>query len=272
MIRQTLWAMSQVFRQPAFVVVSLVLLAAAVGSNATTRFLKLHYKKQPVALVRPLHEVSSRLGPWELVTIDEPVSAEFEEALATDKYVFRDYVDTRLVSRQQLDQFKNKTAAERKKLALELQQKNPAAVVNIGLTYYTGLVDTVAHIPDRCYIADGYEPAKYDLVAWDALRGRAGDQKLRFIVFEDPTPGRKTAVRNVAYFFHCNGKYMNDPIDVRKSLADLFEKYGYYMKVELHTLDLPAEQASGVMNDLLIYLLPEVEKCLPDWEKLRSAG
>ena len=47
---------------------------------------------------------------------------------------------------------------------LRIRPKNPKAVVNLGLTYYTGLVDTVAHIPDRCYIADGYEArTKYDV-------------------------------------------------------------------------------------------------------------
>ena len=43
---------------------------------------------------------------------------------------------------------------------LRVQQMCPQAVINVGLTYYTGMVDTVSHIPDRCYIADGFEPSE----------------------------------------------------------------------------------------------------------------
>ena len=28
----------------------------------------------------------------------------------------------------------------------------------MSVTYYTGMVDTVAHVPERCVTADGYEP------------------------------------------------------------------------------------------------------------------
>ncbi len=43
------------------------------------------------------------------------------------------------------------------------------AVINIGVTYYTGMVDTVARIPERCYIADGFEPTSYKVVTWSSL-------------------------------------------------------------------------------------------------------
>jgi hypothetical protein len=138
------------------------------------------------------------------------------------------------------------------------------------LTYYTGLVDTVAHIPDRCYIADGYEPTSYDVESWSALKARpdaADDDHLRFIVFEDTTPTRAQITRQVAYFFHCNGAYTNDPLGVRKRMARLNEQYAYYMKIELQTISLPSAQSKIVMNDFLTTLLPESEKCLPDWNK-----
>lgn len=266
-------ALGRVLRQPAFMVVLVILFVAGAGLNGATGFMKLNFKKQAVPVARPLEDVSGQLGPWKQVSVDVPLDHDMLDALATDKYVFRDFVDTRLVDQKELDQFEGKSRQERRALVSQIQKKNPAAVLNVGLTYYTGLVDTVAHIPDRCYIADGYEPTKYDVVEWDALKSRPGDHKVRFIVFEDSNVGveRRSLKRNVAYFFHCNGEYVNDPIGVRKRMARLFEKYAYYMKIEVQTFTIPADESAKVMNDFLSFLLPESEKCLPDWNTYASA-
>ena len=50
-------------------------------------------------------------------------------------------------------------------------------VMRAAVTYYTGMVDTVAHIPDRCYVADGFVPDKYDTPNWTA-RDKTGAQVL----------------------------------------------------------------------------------------------
>jgi hypothetical protein len=269
---QTLIAsLRRAFSQPAFAVVAMVLFAAAAGLGGVTGYMKLSFKKLPVPLARPLLEIPSQLGPWSQASIDQTIGGELQQELGTDKYIFRDYVDTRLVSASELDPLKDRTPQERASLIGAMQIRRPQAFVRVGLTYYTGLVDTVAHIPDRCFIADGYEPTRYDIKPWTSLKDRAGDHMVRSIMFEDTTPGRASVSRNVAYFFNCNGQYTNDPIGVRKSLARLMEKYGYYLKVELQALDLPPAQAERVMDDFLVHLLPEVEKCLPDWNAVRSA-
>jgi hypothetical protein len=268
-------SLRRILAQPAFVVVATVLLVAAVGLNTTTNYMQLHFKKLPVPLARPLNEVSDRLGHWEQVSIDEALDAEMQDTLGTEKYVFRDYVDTRLISPKDLADLKqvvrDKLPNQRRQVMYAFQNEHPGAVINLGLTYYTGLVDTVAHIPDRCYIADGFEPSSYTTPSWSALTGRPGDQKVRYIVFEDQTPGRQSVAKNVAYFFHCNGEYVSDPIGVRKNLANLFQRYGYYMKIEVQTIKLTPDESARVMNDFLSDLLPEVEKALPDFAKLSSA-
>jgi hypothetical protein len=93
--------------------------------------------------------------------------------------------------------------------------------------------------------------------------------------------------RYVAYFFHCNGGYEPNPVGVRVKLQNLFERHGYYAKVELMT-DEPAravtvtgpaaeaqkaeaaKKAQASMADLLASALPEVERCLPDWAAVTS--
>jgi hypothetical protein len=262
--------LKRVLAQPAFVVVAMILLVAAVGINGTTQYLKLHFKKLPVPMARPLTQIAERAGPWVQVSLDEPFAHDFEEVLGTKQYCFRDYVDSRLVSRDELAAFKDKTNSQRRDLAARIRETRPQAVVNLGVTYYTGMVDTVAHVPDRCYVADGYEPTTYQTPRWDVLKDRPGDKMVRFIVFEDQTPGRRSVSRNVAYFFHSNGEYTNDPVEVRKSLANLRQRYGYYMKVEVQTLALPADQSQRVMNEFLTWILPEIEKSLPDWQTLMS--
>lgn len=262
----------RLFAQPAFIVVSLILFVAAAGLNGATEFMQLHFRKQAVPLTRELKDLPEQLGPWRQMSIDEPLDADTEHTLGTDNYVFRHYVDTRLLTQRELDEFTDKSPRQRMDLLAKLSLLKPRAVVNISLTYYTGLVDTVAHVPDRCFVADGFEPTHVDVEKWNALKGRKGDESLRYIVFEDQTPGRGSMSRNVAYFFNCNGEYMNDPIGVRRRLAYLFEEYGYYMKIETHVAKLSPAEAAEVMNDLLAHALPEIEKCLPDWQTLTSSG
>lgn len=254
--------------QPAFLVVLVILFAAAAGLRAATDFMQLHFRKLPVPLSRPLTEISTDLGPWKQVSIDQPLQHDIQEALATDKFVFRDYVDSRLVD---IRQFEDKTADERKKLIGRIQMQQPQAVINASVTYYTGLVDTVAHVPERCYVADGFEPSVTADLKWDTLKDRPGAGLMRYITFEDTSATRMNFTRNVAYVFQCNGEYLSDSIAVRKRLARLTDKYGYYMKVEVQTFNLPQAEASRVMNDFLSNLLPESEKCLSNWSTYSSA-
>lgn len=258
-------------RQPAFVVVAAILLIAAVSLNGATQFLQLHFRKLPVPPSRPLVELPEKLGPWLQVSIDEPLDADMEHNLGTDNYLFRDYVDTRILSPQDVEKFKDLSGTERKRTLAEIQMAHPEAVINMGLTYYTGMVDTVAHVPDRCFVADGYEPTTYKIENWSALKNTKGDGQVRFIVFEDQTPGRQLLARNVAYFFSCNGQFMNDPIGVRTELASLRNRYGYYMKIEAHMIKLPGPDAERVMNDFLTSAMPELQKTLPNWNQVTTA-
>lgn len=254
-----------------FILVAAILLLAAIGLNATVSKMQLSFRKQAVPLQKPLRELPAKLGPWVQVTLDERASHENEEALGTKEYISRDYVDSRLVSAATLEQFKGKKLVEQYRMLDVVRQANPRAVMHLHIPYYTGMVDTVAHIPDRCYVADGFEPSETELKRWACFNDR-GDQRAaaRFIHFEDQVAGRKAVARNVAYFFHVNGRYTNDSLDVRASLQNLFEKYGYYAKIELMTVLDNREEAAGVMDDFLSFALPEVEKVLPDWKKVTS--
>src|SRR6202035_1715522 len=168
-------------------------------------------------------------------------------------------------------EFEGKKPDQRKKLLGMLRRENPDAVVNLAVTYYTGKADTVAHIPERCYVADGYEASEWEYARWDVNSGKSklpdGQVEVKFINFEDQT-GISQTTKSVAYFFHCNGAYQSDPLRVRASLQNLLERYGYYAKVELMTTESDRERSAAVMKDFLRSALPEIEKTLPDWNSL----
>jgi hypothetical protein len=159
------------------------------------------------------------------------------------------------------------TADERKNLIGLIAQRRPEAVINLAVTYYTGMVDTVAHIPDRCYIADGYVPSSYSTENWKT--GMPNGTDVRFINFEDQT-GEGKVPRCVAYFFRVNDEYTSDPIRVRTRLQNLYERYGFYSKVELMMSTKDQVQAASGMTNFLSYALPEIQKCFPDWDKVKA--
>jgi hypothetical protein len=297
------------YLQPGFIAAVVVLAAAAAALNFLVFNKDLHFKKLAVPLVRNLDQMPPLMGNWAQVSLDKPLDPDLQEVLGTDKYIFRDYLslsshdcepaalfitslyddgDAKKPDEQALtkdlagldvagrwamlqQELKNKDDKHRQFALGSVQERFPDAAINMGVTYYTGIVDTVAHVPDRCYIADGFEPTDKNFPEWTLPNGRK--MGVRFINFQDSS-AKARVDRSVAYFFHVNGHYASDPLDVRISLQNLFEKYGYYAKVELMTLD-PSDPDHHVsvatMTNFLNDSLGEVEKSLPDWNKLHTA-
>ena len=83
----------------------------------------------------------------------------------------------------------------------KIAEKIPEAVMHVHMAYYTGMVDTVAHIPDRCVIADGYEVSDYQTEQRKFglyPSGKEREVSLRYINFEDQTrAGRRVTNRPV---------------------------------------------------------------------------
>ena len=258
----------------AFTLAVVVLASAAVTLKVVVDAMQLHFQKAPVALRKSLDSLPGQMGPWLQVSKDEPLDRELEDVLGTNKYIFRDYVDTRKVSAADLKALQlDPGSIESRKTLSRIQTETPDAVVDAAVTYYTGMVDTVAHIPDRCYIADGYEPKAFTSPRWDVGLTNPTDRavQVRMINFEDQTPNRGSLPVNVAYFFQCNGSFESDPLNgVRFRLQNLSEKYGYYAKIELKSVMADSAESERVMADYLRYALPQIEECLPDWNAVKA--
>lgn len=260
-----------------FWVVLGILAVAAVLFTFAVQHLKLYFQKYPVPLPHgpgtlkdEKYGVGRQLGHWRLISMfpDEPIDPETEATLQTPEYIFRMYANEKVIQRDRLDALNGKSASERRALLSDLQREFPQGIVHLSVTYYTGMVDTVAHIPDRCMTAAGFDTSEARDEKWD-LGNRLGMEKgepipLRFMVFDDRNSGRNIS-RALAYFFHVNGSYEGGVAAVRLKLQDLRQKHAYYSKVEVMTLGSDTRRTQEVLKDFLLVALPSVETCLPDW-------
>ncbi len=269
-------SIKRIFSQPSFLIAAAVLLVAAIGLNGATAALQLHFKKEAVPLRVKLDDlagVPSTLGKWVQVSHDEPLDPLTLHTLGSDQFVFRDYVDSTRVKPEKIEEFQGKSTDARASMVMGIQQHDPHAVMRVAVVYYTGLVDTVAHIPDHCMVADGYQPSadpeiiKKELGTY--VDGTPRKIEMRFINFEDQSPTQRVS-KNVAYFFQVNGEYVNGPLAVRRKLQNLFERRGYYAKVEVSNTVGNQTEAADDMAGLLAELLPRVEQCLPDWKQVQA--
>lgn len=251
-----------------FVVTLVILVLAAVGLNTTMQAAGLYFKKSRVDLRQDLATVPRQLGPWLLVSKDVALPEEQEHALGTKEYInSRLYIDTRAMKgfdKAVWDQLSDRARDDAVSLLL---QRSPQSAVYLHVAFYTGLVDTVAHVPERCYVAGGFDPIDPEVVTMKVFDtpGRSPNLKLKYTNYVDRARGGQA--RNVAYCFQVNGRYEFDSIGgVRVALQSIREKYAYYAKIELMTvLGDNAKLSQSTMEDFLRHAMPSIEKCLPDW-------
>ena len=252
--------------QPAFIAAAAVLLVAAIGLNGAVEMMRLHFKKLPVPLRQQLVELPTVIGKWVQVSKDKPLDKEMEDNLQTGQYIFRHYVDSsvlRMKPEALLAEFANKTAEERDQRIAAISRSNPDAVVLLGITHYTDKADTVAHIPERCYTADGYTAREVTDEQWN--------KTFRCVSFEsraDSISGGRAC--NVAYGFQVNGQWTSSSDEVRRILQDLTCKYAYYAKVELKSDLQDRKAAASVMQRFAAAATPEIDKLLPNWNEYKN--
>src|SRR5207237_789363 len=116
---------------PHFFVAVAVLGIAAVGLNAATQFLHVTFQKKPVPLAMELTAIPARLGPWEQASVDTPLAVDMEESLGTKRYIFRDYLDTRLIAPEIRTQLKEQSAEQRHAALARFHATCPQAVINL---------------------------------------------------------------------------------------------------------------------------------------------
>ena len=254
-----------------------VFAVASTGQHSVIAWQKVVLHKEAVELRHQLVHLPLEKGPYVFLKNDE-LAPEIIDELGTEEYLSRWYIDTRL------------------------KENAPGAMVRLHVTYYTGLVDTVPHVPDRCFVAGGAEhKGLHDMIiALDPSifteNTEAGGYQAQAVL---PPPGGDpfgpgtvvnlpqrniTATRftygvgenddydaHVAYFFAANGKFLNSPNAVRLQGFDIRDKYSYYAKIEVQILgETDPEMVKQRSTELLNTFMPEIMACMPDWNDVRA--
>ena len=180
--------------------------------------------------------------------------------------------------------------------------------MSLHIAYYTGMVDAVPHVPERCWGAAGLAMVQQPSIVhlpvdgslWDRTSGpidtrtgerypitkamdpvtrRAmpvalplGETDASVTVFQDPQTSERFTVGG--YIFIANGRTASTPYVVRTYAFDLNNRYAYYCKVQF-TLSLPrsgkeVELWTERSANLLTQLFPYLMRCLPDWPSLEA--
>ncbi|MEO1008739.1 MAG: exosortase-associated EpsI family protein [Planctomycetota bacterium] len=256
-----------------------VLVASGAGLGWTIRTLGLYLQKKPIYPQTGLElvDLPAETPRWIRVGPDRFEDSEIEQTLGTENYVTRTY-----------------------------REKDPAdgaepRVIDLHVAYYTGSIDTVPHIPERCFVGGGlqigagpyYETLTLDDSRWlpmrdapESMQGRAFTTPLARGAYSN-RPGQRVLLpldpRDITlrvtsflipdrgdfyagYFFIANGEHRDSAEGVRLLAFDLKTDYSYYLKVQVNSgqVDSPAELAE-VASDLLDDLLGELMLCVPDW-------
>ena len=99
-----------------------------LGLRIGMQALDVYLKKDPVPLRTDLGAIPTVLGHWQRIGEDQQMDAAMVESLGTEKYLTRSYA---------------------------IDGDPAKGVISLHLAYYTGMIDTVPHIPERCWGAGG---------------------------------------------------------------------------------------------------------------------
>lgn len=267
----------------AYVVALAALLTGAVGFSAAVRHLDYYLVKDPVELRTPLDTIPTTLGRWQRVGEDRRFSDAVIEELGTRNYLDRTY-------------------------AIDGDPRKGA--IAIHLAYYTGTIDDVPHIPERCWAVAGNlmtldpaaMPLDVDVERWkpSERRNRATGEAYRRAAVSDPVTGKVTDVslpvgdleltvtefqnpkaprqRTIGgYLFVANGRLTRSAYGVRALAYERTERKAYYCKVQFNFSGMVSSDGESLIpryrtevSELMSDLLPQLMKSLPDWPSIEA--
>jgi hypothetical protein len=257
---------------PAYVVGIGVLLVAAVAFGTIVRVYGVMLTKEAVYAKdgRVLSALPTQTASWVREGVDRKENAEVEATLGTTNYVSR-----------------------------FMRRKDGTGMLDFHAAYYTGSIDTVPHVPDRCFVGGGLQlgsvvgdvPVKLDQTNWReatdvpaAYVGKAWRYRLdngSFVMLPKSPDTIQLRVMEFldrdgkpfysGYFFIANGGHVSRAEGVRLLAFDLKTRYAFYCKVQFTSLPgTTKEQFVGLAESLLGELIGEISLCLPDWQELEA--
>lgn len=273
---------------PGFIAALAVLGLAGAGMKAGIEHFQIYLQKKPIQpepigpLESTLRGIPTKTAHWIQNGQDVIERPDNLEVLGTTNYLTRQYVE------------KTPPAGGRPRL------------LQLHAAYYTGAIDTVPHVPERCFIGAGMTltggpwviQVPMDTSLWvepkdlpDTFKGRvystrlsndysrAGGRRVNLPVGLTPTDPLRLRISEygsargghflAGYFFIGNGGWVESAEDVRLLSFDLRQDYAYYMKVQVGSSDVATpEELAQLAGSLFDDLFGEIMLCTPDWMKV----
>lgn len=269
-----------------FVTAAVVMLVGIVGVNGALAVMGAHLRKLPIQAEgnRQVSAIPAETASFRRVGSDEQMKAEMVEELGTKNYLSRVYVR------------KDTPAGER------------PVRLDVHLAYYTGMIDTVPHVQERCMVGAGWNlvgdsrvmPLTLNRASrWtpelDAQGNPTGQMRARLdMAYGDAKDAKSDRVRLPrspeqvsmmvsefsgprglrqfgGYFFIANGGHVARAEGVRMLAFDLRATYAFYLKVQVSSFDVQSrEELVEHASALIDELLPEIMRCVPDWAEVEA--
>jgi hypothetical protein len=265
----------------AFVVALLVLGGAAGGLSTVQRLFSIQIQKKPIypgsgLLLSSLPvETESWMRPPGRA--DALMDEETQVSLGTKNTISRPYV-----------------------LKSTAQSSQPI-VVELHAAYYTGMIDAVPHVPERCFVGGGMmrgESAQYfrlnlrnefwrpDPDVPEHMKGRVFTTRTSSNRYThlplDPDAIRLRTTSFFAkeqqifagYFFIANGGTVPNAEEVRLLAFDLNSYYAYFVKVQVTSVMgiKSQEELARHAESLIGELLGDLMLCTPDWVEVEKGN
>ncbi len=276
---------------PGFLVALVVMLVSALGMSAAIKAYGLHLQKLEIHAPnnRQVSTLPRETPSWVQFGPDQIMDQDTVKTLGTKNYISRVYT-------QKVDK--------------EAEPLREPIVMEMHAAYYTGGIDTVPHVPERCMVGGGWLqtegaqtlPLSLDTSTWvkdagasSAARGDAYTVRTLPAPYSDApgtrvllpfgvTPESPLRMRISAfgspqtgktlysgYFFIANGGTVASAEGVRTLAFDLTSDYAYYLKVQCSSTSVAsAEELAAASSNLLSELIAEIMRCVPDWTQVEA--
>lgn len=189
------------------------------------------------------------------------------------------------------------------RLMIERNPVNPDSphLIDLHMAYYTGMIDTVPHVPERCNVAAGVQavgapvlvdvpldfsilvkneyidPGSHSGTVWQARSPTTfsrvnlpeGIERLRLRVsrFRDHRGEEFYA----GYFFITNGEVVASADQIRLRAFRLKDDYAYYCKVQFTSGTVSSAEELGVVaGRMLDEMFADLMRRLPDWVEVKA--
>jgi exosortase len=279
----TLWS------RPSVVAAGGILMASALAIGSVIHVYQLHLQKDKIYSESGLdvRSVPAETASWKRFRADTIFPLEIASELGTQNYLSRIYV-----------------AREAAPGA-----KTPE-VLDVHLAYYTGLLDAVPHVPERCFTGGGMalvggpwtvdipmNPANWLL---DEASSPPGQPSRAIYLARTPNqysvkPGTRVALPRgltperplrlrvsqytdqqgrstwAGYLFIANGGWTSSAEGVRELAFKFSDDYAYFLKLQFQSSSVTSpDQLAMLAGSFLDDALADIMLCVPDWRRVES--